>query len=128
MDVGSISGGTATARSSGSESDQLHRAGLADTAARYLLRTGNGDLLSVLGLDRLRPRPEQPPATPAPEERENDLLLTRGQVASRFGLSPQSVDRWVRDGRLGFEMQDGSSLRRFRESHVRALLGGGDAE
>lgn len=52
-----------------------------------------------------------------------DRLLTPGEVAALFRVDPKTVTRWAAAGRLGSIRTPGGH-RRFRESEVRALLGG----
>lgn len=56
-----------------------------------------------------------------------DRLLTPGEVATLFRVDPKTVTRWASAGRIGSIRTPGGH-RRFRESEVRALLRGGDAE
>ena len=49
-------------------------------------------------------------------------LLTPGQVAKLCGVTPQTVSRWNRIGRLKATRTHGGH-RRFAEPDVRALLG-----
>lgn len=50
-----------------------------------------------------------------------DRLLTPGEVAVLFRVDPKTVTRWAEAGRLPCLKTPGGH-RRFRESHVRALL------
>ena len=52
-----------------------------------------------------------------------DRLLTPGEVAALFRVDPKTVTRWASAGRIGSIRTPGGH-RRFRESEVRALLGG----
>lgn len=52
-----------------------------------------------------------------------DRLLTPGEVAALFRVDPKTVTRWAAAGRIGSIRTPGGH-RRFRESEVRALLGG----
>lgn len=55
----------------------------------------------------------------------NDRLLTTRQVAEMLGLSPETVLRWWRSGRLpGGRRLNGSNCLRFRQSLVEAWLEG----
>jgi len=54
-----------------------------------------------------------------------DRLLTPGEVAALFRVDPKTVTRWAAAGRIGSIRTPGGH-RRFRESEVRALLGGED--
>jgi excisionase family DNA binding protein len=53
----------------------------------------------------------------------HERLLTPGEVAVLFRVDPKTVTRWASAGRLGSIRTPGGH-RRFRESEVRALLGG----
>jgi excisionase family DNA binding protein len=50
-----------------------------------------------------------------------DRLMTPGEVAVLFRVDPKTVTRWAEAGRLPYIKTPGGH-RRFRESHVRALL------
>lgn len=50
-----------------------------------------------------------------------DPLLTPAEVAAMFRVTPVTVTRWARSGRIGSVRTLGGH-RRFRESEVRALL------
>ena len=54
-------------------------------------------------------------------------LLTPGEVAVMFRVNPKTVTRWARAGRISAIRTMGGH-RRFRESEVRALLRGVEAE
>lgn len=56
-----------------------------------------------------------------------ERLLTPGEVATLFRVDPKTVTRWASAGRIGSIRTPGGH-RRFRESEVRALLRGADAE
>ena len=56
-----------------------------------------------------------------------DRLLTPGEVATLFRVDPKTVTRWASAGRIGSIRTPGGH-RRFRESEVRALLRGVEAE
>jgi len=56
-----------------------------------------------------------------------DRLLTPGEVATLFRVDPKTVTRWASAGRIGSIRTPGGH-RRFRESEVRALLRGVDAD
>jgi excisionase family DNA binding protein len=49
-----------------------------------------------------------------------DPLRTPGEVAALFGVTPQTVARWARDGKLTVIRTPGGH-HRYRESEVRAL-------
>src|SRR6266545_5487664 len=53
----------------------------------------------------------------------NERLLTPGEVAALFRVDPKTVTRWAASGRISSIRTPGGH-RRFRESEVRALLGG----
>lgn len=63
----------------------------------------------------------------APQGNGRDRLLTPGEVATLFRVDPKTVTRWASAGRIGSIRTPGGH-RRFRESEVRALLRGVDAE
>ncbi len=48
-------------------------------------------------------------------------ILTPGEVATMFGVSPKTVTRWARTGRLTWFKTLGGH-RRFKEEEVRRLL------
>lgn len=77
-DINSASGGMDTHRLSASERERQHREERHIAAARYLLRKGHTDLLSVLGLDQ----PAQPAAAFA-DVPEPEALVPAGRRASR---------------------------------------------
>src|SRR5674476_1061610 len=54
---------------------------------------------------------------------EGDALLTPAEVAALFRVDPKTVTRWARAGKAPSPGPAGGQ-RRFRESEVRALLGG----
>ena len=56
-----------------------------------------------------------------------ERLLTPGEVATLFRVDPKTVTRWAAAGRIGSIRTPGGH-RRFRESEVRALLRGTEAE
>lgn len=58
---------------------------------------------------------------------DGDRLLTPGEVAAVFRVDPKTVTRWAARGRIAAIRTVGGH-RRFRESDVRRLLEGGDAE
>ena len=64
---------------------------------------------------------------PGTTQAGRDRLLTPGEVATLFRVDPKTVTRWASAGRIGSIRTPGGH-RRFRESEVRALLRGGDAE
>jgi len=53
---------------------------------------------------------------------EDDALLTPAEVARMFRVSPKTVTRWARAGKLT-AMRTLGGHRRFRASEVRDLLG-----
>lgn len=53
----------------------------------------------------------------------DDRLLTPGEVAALFHVTPKTVTRWAAAGRLPSIRTPGGH-RRFPESYVRALLNG----
>lgn len=52
---------------------------------------------------------------------ENQLYLTRSQLAELFGVSPHTVTRWAREGRLPSIMTLGGQRRYPRESVERLV-------
>lgn len=52
---------------------------------------------------------------------DNDALLTPAEVAALFRVSPKTVTRWARAGKLT-AMRTLGGHRRFRASEVRELL------
>ena len=66
-----------------------------------------------------------------PERPENRLplapvsLLTPGEVAILFRVDPKTVTRWAKAGKLTSIRTPGGT-RRYRETEVRALIGGTD--
>ena len=54
---------------------------------------------------------------------ESDPLLTPAEVAAMFPVNPKTVTRWARGGNLS-SIRTLGGHRRYRESEVRALLGG----
>jgi excisionase family DNA binding protein len=60
-------------------------------------------------------------------ENNSERLLTPGEVAALFRVDPKTVTRWAASGRISSIRTPGGH-RRFRESEVRALLGGDAAE
>jgi excisionase family DNA binding protein len=54
---------------------------------------------------------------------EGDSLLTPAEVAALFRVDPKTVTRWARAGKLT-SLRTLGGHRRYRESEVRALLGG----
>ena len=56
-------------------------------------------------------------------EADPGLLLTPKEVAKIFRVDPKTVTRWAASGRISSIRTPGGH-RRFRESEVRALLGG----
>jgi excisionase family DNA binding protein len=67
------------------------------------------------GGDTMRPKP------PAPELSETAGLLSTGQVARLFGVSPSTVTRWARLGILNAIRTPGGHFR-FRERDARRAL------
>ena len=61
------------------------------------------------------------------EASDDDRMLTPGEVAALFRVDPKTVTRWASSGRIGSIRTPGGH-RRFRESEVRALLRGPDAD
>jgi excisionase family DNA binding protein len=61
---------------------------------------------------------------PTPVPRENDPLLTPGEVAALFRVDPKTVTRWAAASppRIRSVRTPGGH-RRFRESEVKRLLG-----
>jgi excisionase family DNA binding protein len=53
----------------------------------------------------------------------SERLLTPGEVAALFRVDPKTVTRWPASGRISSIRTPGGH-RRYRESEVRALLGG----
>ncbi len=53
----------------------------------------------------------------------NDALLTPAEVASLFRVSPKTVTRWARSGKLN-AMKTLGGHRRFRAGEVRTALAG----
>jgi excisionase family DNA binding protein len=59
----------------------------------------------------------------------DDRLLTVKEVAERLRANPQTVRRWLREGKLNGVMPGGEKLGyRIPESEVRRLLTGEGAE
>lgn len=54
---------------------------------------------------------------------DGDALLTPSEVAALFRVDPKTVTRWARAGKLT-SLRTLGGHRRYRESEVRALLGG----
>lgn len=61
------------------------------------------------------------------ENNNSERLLTPGEVAALFRVDPKTVTRWAASGRISSIRTPGGH-RRFRESEVKALLGGDPAE
>jgi excisionase family DNA binding protein len=59
-------------------------------------------------------------------DNNSERLLTPGEVAALFRVDPKTVTRWAASGRISSIRTPGGH-RRFRESEVRALLGGDPA-
>ncbi|MGH3497341.1 MAG: BldC family transcriptional regulator [Nocardioidaceae bacterium] len=55
---------------------------------------------------------------------QTEALLTPGEVAAMFRVDPKTVTRWAKAGKLS-SIRTLGGHRRYRESEVRALLGGG---
>ena len=55
---------------------------------------------------------------------ESELLLTPAEVAALFRVDPKTVTRWAKAGKLS-SIRTLGGHRRYRETEVRALLGGG---
>ena len=66
-------------------------------------------------------------ASPRPSARapEAERLLTPAEVATMFRVDPKTVTRWARAGKLT-SIRTLGGHRRYRESEVRALIGGTD--
>jgi excisionase family DNA binding protein len=56
-----------------------------------------------------------------PDTNAYTKLLRIGIVADAFGVTPETVRVWAKDGKLS-EIRTPGNQRRFRESEVRALL------
>ena len=56
-----------------------------------------------------------------PTNHSDDALLTPSEVAQLFRVSPKTVTRWARAGKLT-AMRTLGGHRRFRESEVREFL------
>ena len=56
-----------------------------------------------------------------PTDNTDDALLTPSEVAHLFRVSPKTVTRWARAGKLT-AMRTLGGHRRFRESEVREFL------
>jgi excisionase family DNA binding protein len=54
---------------------------------------------------------------------DNERFMTSGEVAALFRVDPKTVTRWAVAGRITSIKTPGGH-RRFRESEIRALLGG----
>ena len=57
------------------------------------------------------------------EPTETEPLLTPAEVAAMFRVDPKTVTRWAKAGKLS-SIRTLGGHRRYRESEVRALLGG----
>jgi excisionase family DNA binding protein len=55
-----------------------------------------------------------------------EQMLTPSEVAKTFGVSPQTVGRWARAGKVDFVRTPGGH-RRYREADIRALMEGDSA-
>lgn len=60
-------------------------------------------------------------------DREEDRLITPGEVAALFRVDPKTVTRWAAGGRIDSVRTPGGH-RRFWESEVLALLKGDEAK
>jgi len=60
-------------------------------------------------------------AASGPHHRAPPRYLTRGDVASLFGVAPATVTAWARQGRLGYISTLGGH-RRYRQEDIFALL------
>lgn len=54
---------------------------------------------------------------------DSEPLLTPAEVAAMFRVDPKTVTRWAKAGKLS-SIRTLGGHRRYRESEVRALLGG----
>ena len=54
---------------------------------------------------------------------EAEEYLRPAEAATLLHVSPQTISRWAKEGRIGYVLTLGGH-RRFRESEVRALLRG----
>ncbi len=59
------------------------------------------------------------------EKVTDDALLTPAEVAKLFRVSPKTVTRWARSGKLT-AMKTLGGHRRFREGEVRTALAGAE--
>jgi excisionase family DNA binding protein len=57
------------------------------------------------------------------DRHETEKLLTPAEVAALFRVDPKTVTRWAKAGKLT-SIRTLGGHRRYRESEVRALLGG----
>ncbi len=55
---------------------------------------------------------------------DSEALLTPSEVAGLFHVDPKTVTRWARSGKIS-SIRTLGGHRRYRETEVRALLGGG---
>ena len=62
-------------------------------------------------------------ATVVTRPTETESLLTPAEVAAMFRVDPKTVTRWAKAGKLT-SIRTLGGHRRYRESEVRALLGG----
>jgi excisionase family DNA binding protein len=60
-----------------------------------------------------------------PTNNADDALLTPAEVAQLFRVSPKTVTRWARAGKLT-AMRTLGGHRRFRETEIRQLLESGE--
>jgi excisionase family DNA binding protein len=54
---------------------------------------------------------------------DTEALLTPAEVATMFRVDPKTVTRWAKAGKLS-SIRTLGGHRRYKESEVRALLGG----
>jgi excisionase family DNA binding protein len=51
------------------------------------------------------------------------VLITTSEVSARFGVTPQSVRRWITEGKISPAFTTPGGHHRFRLSDVEALMG-----
>ncbi|CAB4984548.1 MAG: MerR family transcriptional regulator [Actinobacteria bacterium] len=70
------------------------------------------------------PEPHTPIVTndPRPADPDDDKLLTPGEVATMFRVSPKTVTRWHQTGKISAIRTPGGH-RRFRAKEIKQLLG-----
>jgi len=56
---------------------------------------------------------------------EGEALLTPAEVAALFRVDPKTVTRWAKAGKLT-SLRTLGGHRRYRETDIRKLLGGGE--